>query len=394
MPLDALRGVAQGVAGRALKKVTGSIKAGLLGNKKGLSDFSDFSGLNTFGNKRKTKNYRFPLDVESGKETGNHGHYMMFYIRTREKPKLSFAEKRAIANEGKLSVKKAQKQQGNVPKGNIIAGQDPTGGVGGAAAGQKAKKDREQEEVTRFAENLSKRTSTITLKRPPTTRLDTAIALYMPPTVQVSYTSNYTDTEIGAAANIAAQAYQDFQSGGKTGEIVGKALKKLGPEMSEGMVRMALGAADMIPGLQGAQEVIDIQRGFIKAPQMELAFKGITKRQFQYSFVMMPKSEMEAEQVEAIVKMFKAHMLPSMTDKDLGVRRLDIPSTFDIQYMYDNAENPHLHKISTCVLETMSVSYGGDRYKAFDGGRPVVTNLSLSFKEMDLITREKIEEGF
>ena len=68
MPLDSLRGVAQGIAGRALKKVTGSIKAGLLGNKKGLSDFSDFSGLNTFGNKRKTKNYRFPLDVESGKE--------------------------------------------------------------------------------------------------------------------------------------------------------------------------------------------------------------------------------------------------------------------------------------------------------------------------------------
>ena len=216
----------------------------------------------------------------------------------------------------------------------------------------------------------------------------------MPPTVQVSYTSDYTDTEIGAAANVAAAAYQDFQSGGKTMDIVNKSLKKLGPEMSEGMVRMALGAADMIPGLQGAQEVIDIQRGFIKAPQMELAFKGITKRQFQYSFVMMPKSEMEAEQVEAIVKMFKAHMLPSMTDKDLGVRRLDIPSTFDIQYMYDNAENPHLHKISTCVLETMSVSYGGDRYKAFEGGRPVVTNLSLSFKEMDLITREKIEEGF
>ena len=119
----------------------------------------------------------------------------------------------------------------------------------------------------------------------------------MPPTVQVSYTSNYTDTEIGAAANIGAQAYQDFQSGGKTMDIVNKSLKKLGPEMSEGMVRMALGAADMIPGLQGAQEVIDIQRGFIKAPQMELAFKGITKRQFQYSFVIMPKSEKVAEQV-------------------------------------------------------------------------------------------------
>ena len=55
MPLDALRGVAQGVAGRSSQKVTGSIKSGLLGNKKGLSDFSDFSGLNTFATKRKPK---------------------------------------------------------------------------------------------------------------------------------------------------------------------------------------------------------------------------------------------------------------------------------------------------------------------------------------------------
>ena len=393
MPLNPLRGVAQGIAGRALKNVTGSIKAGLLGNKKGLSDFSDFSGLNTFGNKFKSKNYRFPIDVEAGKETGNHGHYMMFFINQQQKPKLSFFERQAIANEGKLNVKKAQKEQGDVPKGNIIAGQDPTGGVGGAAAGQKAKRDREEEEVTRYAENLAKRANTIGLKRPPTVTLDTAISLYMPPQVQVSYTSNYTDTEIGAAANIAAAAYQDFQGGGKVLDIVGKSLKKLGPEFSDGAIAMALGAADMIPGLQGAQEVIDIQRGFIKAPQMELAFKGISKRQFQYSFVMMPKSEAEAEQVEAIVKTFKAHMLPSMTLGD--VRRLNIPSTFDIQYCYDNAKpNPHLHKISTCVLETMSVSYGGDRYKAYEGGRPVVTNLSLNFKEMDLITREDIEQGY
>ena len=386
MPLDALRGVAQGVAGRALKKVTGSIKAGLLGNKKGLSDMSDFAGLNTFGTKHKTKNYRFPIDVESGRETGNHGHYMMFFINEQKKPKLSFFERQAIANEGKLNLKKAQKQQGNVPEGNIVSGGPPNMQFQNNKAGKKA---RELEEATRVVENLSKRANTITLKRPPTTRLDTAIALYMPPQVQVSYTSNYTDTEIGAAANIAAAAYQDFQSGGKTMDIVNKSLKKLGPELSDGMVRMALGAADMIPGLQGAQEVIDIQRGFIKAPQMELAFKGISKRQFQYNFTMMPKSEPEAEQIEAIVKTFKAHMLPSMTLGD--IRRLDIPSTFDIEYYYDNAVNPHLHKISTCVLETMSVSYGGDRYKAYDGGRPVVTNLSLSFKEMDLITREHIE---
>ena len=389
MPLNALRGVAQGVAGRALKKVTGSIKAGLLGNKKGLSDFSDFGSLNTFGNKFKTKNYRFPLDVESGKETGNHGHYMIFEINQQQKPKLSFFERQAIANEGKLNIKKAQKEQGDVPEGNIVSGGDPIAQRQGTT---KTKKQREQEEATRTLETLSKKANTVGLARPETVTLDTHIALYMPPQVTVSYSADYQDTEIGAAANIAAAAYQDFQAGGKALDVIGKSLKNLGPEFSDGAISMALGAADMIPGLQGAQEVIDIQRGFVKAPQMELAFKGIGKRDFSFDFTMMPKSELEAEQVDAIVKTFKAHMLPSMT---LGnIRRLNIPSTFNIKYMYDNGPNPHLNKISTCVLKSLQVSYGGDRYKAYEGGRPVVTSISLAFQEMDLITREKAEEGF
>ena len=35
--------------------------------------------------------------------------------------------------------------------------------------------------------------------------------------------------------------------------------------------------------------------------------------------------------------------------------------------MYKLHSNEYLHHISTCVLETMSVQYGGDRYKTFEG---------------------------
>ena len=75
-----------------------------------------------------------------------------------------------------------------------------------------------------------------------------------------------------------------------------------------------------------------------------------------------------------------------------------MPNTFDIQYMYAGTENQYLHKISTCVLETMNVTYGGDRYKTFeatgDGAPPIEVAIQLAFKEMDLITREKANEGF
>ena len=57
-------------------------------------------------------------------------------------------------------------------------------------------------------------------------------------------------------------------------------------------------------------------------------------------------------------------------------------SNHECRVPYDGSENQNLHKISECVLESMNVSYGGDRYKAYEGGRPVVTNLSLNFKTL------------
>ena len=46
----------------------------------------------------------------------------------------------------------------------------------------------------------------------------------------------------------------------------------------------------------------------------------------------------------------------------------------------------------------MTVSYGGDRYRTFEadseGAQPVETTITLAFKEMELITRERVFEGY
>jgi hypothetical protein len=111
---------------------------------------------------------------------------------------------------------------------------------------------------------------------------------------------------------------------------------------------------------------------------------------------MIPKSAAEAEEIQKIIKGFKLNMLPEMVSGTAN--RLTMPNTFDISYMYNGADNQYLHKISTCVLETMSVSYGGDRYKTFEsnanGAPPVEVSITLAFKEMDLITRELANQGF
>ena len=84
--------------------------------------------------------------------------------------------------------------------------------------------------------------------------------------------------------------------------------------LEDGAIRAAFGAIDLLPGFAGSREVFEMQRGFIKAPRMELAFKGIPKREFSYEFKMMPKSAAEAAMAEKIVKKFKTMMLPEIKD--------------------------------------------------------------------------------
>ena len=105
----------------------------------------------------------------------------------------------------------------------------------------------------------------------------------------------------------------------------------------------------------------------IISDRLELAFKGINKRVFQYTFKMIPKNPQEADEIRKIVFAFKSNMLPEFVGGNRAGRRLVVPNTFDISYMYVGAENDYLHKISTCVLENMNVTYGGDRYKTFEG---------------------------
>ena len=106
---------------------------------------------------------------------------------------------------------------------------------------------------------------------------------------------------------------------------------------------------------------------------------------------MIPKNPQEADEIRKIVFAFKANMLPEFVGGNRAGRRLVVPNTFDIRYMYNGSDNDYIHRVSTCVLTDMTVSYGGDKFKTFTPhntqGAPVVeTSLNLSFKELELIT--------
>ena len=152
--------------------------------------------------------------------------------------------------------------------------------------------------------------------------------------------------------------------------------------------------------MPGAKALAEITHGRVFSNRMEMVFKGVPRRDFTFQFTMMPKSEAEAASVNKICQMFRFYMAPSFEEDISSSRTMIVPATFDITYMNMNKENSFLNKISTCVLESANVTYGGERVQFFrphsdgSGAPPVETNIELQFKELELITREKLALGY
>ena len=411
--IDIVKGQAVSLANQGLQKT--------LGNLPGVIGSALNRGEPTNNDARRPsldpKAFTFPLDVTNPDQgLGNHGHYMIFFINEQQNAKISFGRRQA-SGRGFSNLLKQKAEQGISDFINVATDTISSSGVGQEfqkitnKLGLDSLIDGFSQSVGESTinpndlrgkgkSNLEQSNNTARVVRPPTTRLDTAIALYMPPTLNVSYTANYTDTEIGAATATAADVANAIGAGRGIQGAAEEIVKDRG-ELAESAEKLGLSGVGTIPGFTGAREVFEIESGFIMTNRMEIAFKGLPKRGFQYTFKMIPKSELEADEIKNIVDAFKINMLPEGLESSaegFTGKNLKIPNTFDIKYMYVGKENEYLHKISTCVLESMNISYGGDRFKAFDGNSrgapPVETTMTLNFKEMELITRQRAQEGF
>ena len=419
MAIDIAKGIATQVVNTGLQKVAGNLP-GLLGINKGKikRDSSD-----TAFSEEKAQNspnlFQFPLDVAGDPGIGNHGHYIIFFINEQQNSKLSFTGK---AKDGKdtLVKEKAAREIPSFIKKNFVGkdgyqtapnteGEDTIQSSGVPIGNTSAINKLSPEQLTAalgLGTTVAKKEEkpeveggqVIRIQRPATKRLDTAIAMYMPASIQVSYATKYNDEAIGGLAAAAASIYQGVKAGGQSfGDALKEQLPSLAEDAKKKGLKVALDIADGL-GVTGAREAVEITSGVVMADRMELAFKNVERRSFSYTFKMIPKNSREAEEIRKIIFAFKANMLPEMLE---GRNRdtMSVPNTFNIQYMYKGKENDYTHRVSECFLDKVDVTYGGDRYKTFephadDGAPPVETQIQLNFQEIEIITRERIFEGY
>ena len=227
----------------------------------------------------------------------------------------------------------------------------------------------------------SREYSTVSVPRPGTKRLEQAICLYMPASLEVTHKANYGEAEIGL---IAAAALGTLKGFGGAGFDASQILEDVKTEAT----KMSLGALEQA-GVTGAKAAFEIMDGKVTNNRTEMKFEGIDRRSFSFTFKFLPKSQEEAADIEEIVKIFRFHSKPEFEGVSAG-RTMIIPSTFNIAYK----PGIHLHRIGECALETVSVKFGGERPQFFVDHQPVETELTLQFKELDLVTKEKVFEGY
>tara|TARA_R100001369_G_scaffold49797_1_gene76557 strand:- start:461 stop:1708 length:1248 start_codon:yes stop_codon:yes gene_type:complete len=359
----------------------------------------------------------YPLDVSNDMANG---HYMLFYINVQNKTKFKYTGSDGVSGVGDVyeyeanvsgasyggseAGDKALDSGSNfTPKKVILTSTganaaDIAYAKGGISKGRKGTintsdgADLRKGRISGFQNNLAATYKT-------TTRVTDSVALYLPPNVQDSTSATYNGFATGvvglAAAGganfLQAMRDEDFERASKSFVNVGKGLTM------EAIKKSSAALVESLTDSEGSIELVNSAFGQATNPYMEVLFDQMALRGFTYNFTFAPRNKAETDQVQRIIQLFRFHMAPEL--KGANNRFLTLPSTFDIHYMYQMedgvaSENDFYNRIATCVLESCTVDYTPDGVKSFASGAPTQIKMSLTFKETELLTKDRINEGF
>lgn len=239
------------------------------------------------------------------------------------------------------------------------------------------------------------------------------ISLPIPANLSTGYGMAYdTGSGVGVMGKVAMDAARNTGTGdissaveavggalGSTDAIKQQALSILGSTAPD--VMMAIGAglggamglggfgvgAAVGNALGGGAQGALAGAGIAVNPHLAVLFTGPRFRTHQFSYKLSPRSAGESSALFYIIKSFKKAMAPKID----GLAFFDYPDEFIISFPKNES---FLFKIGTSVLTDFTVNYTPDGGSYFhENGAPVSVSMSLSFTELDVITKDKIAQG-
>lgn len=207
------------------------------------------------------------------------------------------------------------------------------------------------------------------------------VAMYLPTELKVDYNTKYEDLDMPIDQMLAGFKY--LASGADM-------MKKM-----EGILRGGINGTDPITSAN-ATAYNERAMGRLVNPHMAVLFKGVEPRIFNFTFQMLAKNAEESEQIRHIIHFFKYAMHPEVKEPgdNLSKRFFYYPENFVIGLF--SPEDLYMFKISTCALESMSVDYAGSAIPSFfmENGAPVHIKLDLKFRELEILTKDRVLQGY
>ena len=221
--------------------------------------------------------------------------------------------------------------------------------------------------------------------RKASTRMKQTIALYMPHKLNVANFNTYETPDFKLLN----------QMKGLTDIFAGDA-SAFGPIVRNKLAGAADAAASIIGAELNAVSAIAAATGKVENPRKETIYQSPELRKFEFSFEFAPRNLDESKSLYEIIKTFKHHAYPSLSGAGYF---FNMPAEFELQfYSIINGtayENVWLNKIARCVLQEINVDYtAAGVVSMFENGAPTNINMTLTFQEVELITQEKVDQGY
>ena len=203
-----------------------------------------------------------------------------------------------------------------------------------------------------------------------------------------------TDVSAAAAEQGALGSIADFLSSETGKESLKGAVKNVGASLAQDQLAAVVGGAiGGIPGIAGGAAAGDALSGSLQSagvarnPHLAVLFEGVDMRTHQFNYKLIPRSAAESNTLRDIIKEMKLAMAPEFIESG---HFFNYPDEFDIEF----SNTDFLFKIGTSVLVDFQISYTAQDGSLFhQNGAPVAVSISMTFQELDIVTKKQIEEG-
>ena len=217
------------------------------------------------------------------------------------------------------------------------------------------------------------------------------IYLYAPASIQFSDGLQYDNQDLGlfAGALFAGSEAALEQSGDGGGTI--EQLKNAGSGVAQVAGGVATAAVGEIAKSSGVGQQIRLRTGVARNPRTEMLFKTPALRQISLTWKLMPTNQQESDHIHEMIKTMRAHAYPA-TEGSEAV--FSFPDIFQVDFVTNTGGEAQMIKFAKAYCTSITTTYGPSGPAFFKGGKPVEIDLTMSFQETEIQTRESIMEGF